>query len=102
MYSIVKLLREKGKPRVAQAITNDPGYPGELRFTALGSVPTVILYEPDDEYMHPIIPMLEHAQLVVMAVDMMKFRGVERDKDGAGYEQEWSVKIIGYEAPSVL
>jgi len=31
-----------------------------------------------------------------MRVDMMMFRGIERDKSGAGYEQEWSVRVIGY------
>jgi hypothetical protein len=31
-----------------------------------------------------------------MYVDMMRFRGIEREKGGAGYEQEWSVRIIGY------
>jgi len=96
MYSIVKLLRDKGVPRSEQAIRNDEGFPGELRFASAGLVPTALLHDPDDEFFHPIIPRLEHAQLVVMHVDMMRFRGVERTKEGVGYEQEWSVKILGY------
>jgi hypothetical protein len=31
-----------------------------------------------------------------MRVDMMLFHGIERNKSGAGYEQEWSVQVIGY------
>jgi hypothetical protein len=31
-----------------------------------------------------------------MRVDMMGFRGIEREKGGARYHQEWSVQIVGY------
>lgn len=96
MHSIVKRLREKGVPRSRDDIALDHGYEGELRYGAVGLVQTATLTEPDDEHMRPIIPSLEHAQLTVMRVDMMLFRGIERDKNGAGYEQEWSVRIIGY------
>lgn len=96
MYSIVKLLRDKGVPRTQQAIKNDEGFQGELRFSGTGQISTAILHDADDEFMRPIIPPLEHAQLVVLQVDMMRFRGIERTKDGVGYEQEWSVKVIGY------
>lgn len=96
MHSIVKRLRDKGTVRSRDDVTLDHGYEGELRFATVGLISTATLTEPDDEHMHPIIPPLEHAQLVVMRVDMMLFRGVERDKSGAGYEQEWSVKIVGY------
>jgi hypothetical protein len=34
--------------------------------------------------MRPLIPSLEHAHLVVMRVDMMLFRDIERDKSGQG------------------
>lgn len=100
MYSIVKLLRESGAPRRPEAITNDPGHPGELRVSAQGSVSTALLYDPDDEFMRPIIPRLEHAQLIAMRVDLMRFHGIERTKDGVGFEQEWSVQIVGYDAPT--
>jgi hypothetical protein len=96
MYSIVKCLREKGAPRSPQDISEDPGFEGELRFTSAGATSTAILVEQDDEHMRPLIPSIEHAQLVTMHVDMMRFRGIERDKAGVGYEQEWSVKIISY------
>jgi hypothetical protein len=96
MYSIVKRLYNGGIERPRTEVESDPGYQGELRFGRVGGVPTATLTEQDDEHMRPIIPSLEHAQLVVMHVDMMKFRGIERDKAGAGYEQEWSVRIIGY------
>jgi hypothetical protein len=99
MYSIVKCLRENGAPRTAQEIAADDGFEGELRFSMAGTVATAILIEPDDEHMRPVIPALEYAQLVAMHVDMMRFRGIERDKAGVGYEQEWSVKIIGYGPP---
>jgi hypothetical protein len=33
-----------------------------------------------------------------MRVDFMRFRGIEREKGGACYLQEWSVQIIGYSA----
>jgi hypothetical protein len=46
--------------------------------------------------MRPLVPPLEHAQLVTMHVDMMRFRGIERDKAGVGHKQEWSVEIVGY------
>jgi hypothetical protein len=96
MYSIVKRLRDKGVPRTPQAITNDEGRAGELRFAQSGTTSTATLHDPDDDCMRPIIPRLEHACLVVMQVDMMRFRGVERTQEGVGYEQEWSVKIVGY------
>jgi hypothetical protein len=96
MYSIVKRLRDKGVTRSRDDIAIDHGYEGELRFGAVGLVPTATLTESDDEHFRPIIPALEHAELVVMRVDMMMFRGIERDKSGAGYEQEWSVRIVGY------
>jgi hypothetical protein len=96
MYSIVKCLREAGVRRQSAEITEDPGFEGELRVGPVGSIVTAILVEPDDEHMRSIIPQLEHAQLALMRVDMMLFRGIERDKSGAGYEQEWSVQIIGY------
>jgi hypothetical protein len=67
-----------------------------LRFGLAGLVPTATLTEPEDEHMRQLIPSLEHAHLVVMRVDMMLFCGIERDKSGAGYEQEWSVRIGGY------
>jgi hypothetical protein len=102
MYSIVKCLREKGVERSREEIASDPGFEGELRFDSLGPAARAILIEQDDEHMRPLIPPLEHAQLVTMHVDMMRFRGVERDKSGAGFEQEWSVKIIGYEAPDLI
>jgi hypothetical protein len=98
MYIIVKRLRDKGVLRTPQAITNDEGRAGELRFASSGAVPTATLHDPDDDCFRPIIPRLEHAQLITMQVDMMRFRGVERTAEGAGYEQEWSVKIIGYQA----
>jgi len=101
MYSIVKCLREKGVPRTTQEITEDPGFEGELRFSSAGAARAAILIEQDDEHMRPIIPPLEHAELVTMHVDMMRFRGIERDKGGVGYEQEWSVRIIGYGPPDV-
>jgi hypothetical protein len=96
MYSIVKRLRDHGVERTRDDITADPGYEGELRFEPAGLVSRATLIKQDDEHMRPIIPPLEHAQLVVMRVDMMLFRGIERDMKGAGHEQEWSVKIIGY------
>lgn len=96
MYSIVKPLKKHGVSRARDDVALDHGYQGELRFGLNGLVPTATLTEPDDEHMYPILPALEHAQLVVMRVDMMLFRGIERDKTGAGYEQEWSVKIVGY------
>jgi hypothetical protein len=96
MHSIVKRLREKGVPRSRDDIALDHGYEGELRYGVVGTVATATLTEPEDEHMRPLIPSLEHAELVVMRVDMMMFRGIERDKSGAGYEQEWSVRIIGY------
>jgi hypothetical protein len=96
MHSIVKRLREKGVSRSREEVALDHGYQGEIRFGLAGLVPTVTLTEPDDEHMRPLISSLEHAQLVVMRVDMMLFRGVERDANGAGYEQEWSVRIVGY------
>jgi hypothetical protein len=96
MYSILKRLRRNGAERTREEIASDPGYEGELRFEPAGTVARATLTEPEDEHMRPIIPPLEHAQLVVMRVDMMLFRGTERDKSGTGYEQEWSVKIIGY------
>lgn len=99
MYSIVKLLRENGAPRRPEAITNDEGYAGELRVSAQGNVPAAVLHDPNDEFMRPIIPRLEHAQLVAMRVDLMRFHGIERNKEGVGFEQEWSVQIIGYGAP---
>jgi hypothetical protein len=68
----------------------------DIRFGLVGLVPTATLTEPEGEHMRPLIPSLEHAHLVVMPVDMMLFRGVERDASGAGYEQEWSVRIVGY------
>ena len=102
MYSIVKRLRAGGVRRPNNEITDDPGYEGELRVGAAGTVVTAILIEQDDEHMRPIIPPLEHAQLTVMRVDMMLFHGIERDKGtGAGTEQEWSVQIIGFEAPGL-
>lgn len=96
MHSIVKRLRDKGVPRSRDDIALDHGYTGELRFGLAGVVQTATLTEVDDEHLRPIIPSLEHAELVVMRVDMMMFRGIERDKSGAGYEQEWSVRIVGY------
>jgi hypothetical protein len=96
MYSIVKLLRNNGISRPRIEVTDDPGHEGELRFEPTGSVYRATLTEPEDEHMRLIIPALEHAQLVVMRVDMMLFRGIERGNNGAGCEQEWSVKIIGY------
>ena len=100
MYSIVKCLRENGSPRTAQEIAADEGFEGELRFSSAGVSATAFLIEPDDEHMRPMIPALEHAQLVTMHIDMMRFRGIERDKAGVGYEQEWSVRIVGYAAPT--
>jgi len=101
MYSIVKCLRDRGAPRTNQEIAADEGFEGELRFSSSGAAAVAILIEPDDEHMRPIIPALEHACLVAMHVDMMRFRGIERDKAGVGYEQEWSVRIIGYGPPDV-
>lgn len=101
MYSIVKCLRDRGAPRTAKEIADDEGFEGELRFSSAGTVATAFLVEPDDEHMRPIIPVLEHAQLVTMHVDMMRLRGIERGKDGVGYEQEWSARIIGYAAPGL-
>jgi hypothetical protein len=101
MYGIVKRLRHEGAPRTQQEISEDTGYEGELRFSGAGATPTAILIEPDDEHMRSITPSLDCAQLVAMRVDMMRFRGVERTKDGVGYEQEWSVQIIGYAAPDL-
>jgi len=96
MYSIVKRLYEKGIERQCADISSDPGYIGELISGLVGPARTATLIWQDDEHRRPIIPQLEHAQLVLMRVDMMKFCGVEREKGGAGYEQEWSVQIIGY------
>jgi hypothetical protein len=96
MHSIVKRLYDKGIERSRAEVEADPGYQGELRFGRVGPASAATLIEPDDEHMRPLIPSLEHAQLVVMRVDMMLFRGIERDKSGAGYEQEWSVRVIGY------
>jgi len=101
MYSIVKCLREQGVPRTSQEIAADEGFAGELRFSSAGASAIAILIEPDDEHMRPIIPALEHAQLVAMHVDLMRFRGIERNKAGVGYEQEWSVRITGYGPPDV-
>jgi hypothetical protein len=95
MFAIVKHLRHNGAPRTHQEISEDLGYEGELRFSGASAAHTAILIEPDDEHMRSLIPPLEYAQLVAMHVDMMRFRGVERTKDGVGFEQEWSVKIIG-------
>jgi hypothetical protein len=99
MYSIVKCLRDKGAPRTTRGIADDEGFEGELRFSSAGTAGTAFLIEPDDEHMRTIIPALEYAQLVTMHVDMMRFRGIERDKAGVGYEQEWSVRFVGYGPP---
>jgi len=96
MQGIVKRLRTNGARRPKEEITEDPGYAGELRVGPTNAGVTAILIEQDDERMRPIIPTLEHAQLAVMRVDLMLLRGIERDKTGAGFEQEWSVQIVGY------
>jgi hypothetical protein len=96
MNSIIKRLRDKGIARPRDEVALDHGHQGELRYGLVGQIHTATLTDPDDEHMHPITLSLEHAELVVMRVDMMLFRGVERDKGGVGCEQEWSVKIVGY------
>jgi hypothetical protein len=95
MYSIVKCLRVKGALRAAQEISGDPGFEGEMRFSRIGATSTALLIERDSEQIQAIIPMLEHAELASIHVDMMLFRGIERDMAGVGFEQEWAVRIVG-------
>jgi hypothetical protein len=57
-----------------------------LRIGLAGVVPKAALTEVDDEDFHPIFAPIEHAELVIMRMETMMFRGVERDKSGLGYE----------------
>lgn len=68
--------------RTPDDIARDRGFKGELRFSSIGSTPTAILTAQDDDYIWPIIPMLEHAELVYIEVNVMCFRGIERDLEG--------------------
>jgi hypothetical protein len=94
MYSIVKRLRERGRRLHDRDISASSGVRGDLTLAICGIAPQANLSKLDDQQMKPVIPPLEHAQLITMHGDKMLFRGVERASDGAEYVQEWSVKVL--------
>ena len=94
MYSIVKRLREHGRRLHDRDISASPGATGELTLVISGGWPQAKLSKLDDQQMKPIIPPLQHAQLVTMHGDKMLLQGFEVGPDGAAHMQEWSVRVL--------
>lgn len=94
MHYTVKILRNRGTRRPERDIQADPGTPGQINGAHIGSTFELKLHSGDSR-MEPLIPVLTDARLVSMHGDKMLFKGTERDAGGAGWVQEWSVRVGG-------
>lgn len=94
MYCKVKVLRHRGARRHQHDIAADAGSDGDLTLARVGAAIELKLAAADDSQQKPILPILYEAQLVTMQGNKMLFTGLQRD-NGAGYEQEWSVMVLG-------
>lgn len=92
---MVKVLRIRGQRKPDRDILSSEAQEGDLTLAFCAGSADLNLNRLNDSTGTTLLPTLHDARLISMHSMKMLFRGIEKDRSGAEFVQEWSVQVGG-------